>query len=415
PGVDSGGMVNTLWLAATNYTTQYDLINAFIVQVGLGAQSVGLPVNVSPGGGGGGGGQDFDDALRPAAIFFNYSPDFPAKAREAAQGKCAAPAVLQWLIDHPLTIGSEAWRAVEALQGYRLLNVSDDDAQLVALHFPGIRQARCWHGVDPSALCDAAALEPSHDGRGSRDIDVLVTGTVLSPEELAEKREQVPAPLRRVCEEMVALRLAHPWMAFTQAWDLCAPVGLHSATQWDLLRAAFLYTTAAVNTARRLALVRSLDGLRVTAIGRGPWQSAGVHGLTVVPEVRYADLPVWFARARVSLAVNPTQFVHGFSERLLLSLAGGAASVTDDRVWVRREFSACTRAFAPERPESCRQAVEALLNDRGACAVLGTAGRSVVAERHLWRHRVHTLAVVADHAGAELGWKQQPAPVAQGA
>ncbi len=411
---DSEEMINTLWLAASNYTTQYDLINAFIGDVGRAAQSVGLPVNVAPAETGA-----MDESLRPGALYFNYSPDFPAKAREAAAGRCAAPAVLQWLIDHPLTLGAEAWRAVEKLPGYRLLTVSDDDAQLIALHFPGIRQVRCWHGVDPSALCERTQIESSHKAGGaggSRDIDVLVTGTVLTDEQLAERRREVPAALHRVCDEIVALRLAHPWMAFTQAWDLCAPLGLHSRTHWDVLRIVFLSTTAAVNTQRRLALIKGLDGLNVTVIGRGPWVSAGTRGLKVVPEVKYGDLPAWFARARVSLAVNPTQFVHGFSERLLLSLAGGCASVTDDRLWVRREFGAassggaCVETFAAEQPAACRQVVEGLLADRSRCAALGAAGRHAAAERHLWHHRVQTIAQVASNAGAELGWKaEQPA------
>lgn len=403
---DRGVVINTLWLAATNYTTQYDLINSFITDVGRAAQSVGLPVNVAPQAGASG----RDEVLRPAALFFNYSPDFPEKARAEAAGKCAAPAVLHWLIDHPLTVSGEVWRSVEKLPGYRLLTVSDDDSQLIALRFPGIRQARCWHGVDPSALCDAGGIEASYAAGGGRDIDVLITGTVLSPEQLTEKRNGVPGQLRRTCEEIIALRLAHPWMAFTQAWDLCAPVGLHSPTHWELLCAVFLYTTASVNTARRMALVKGLDGLNVTVIGRGPWATAGTKGLTVVPEVKYGELPAWFSRARVSLAVNPTQFVHGFSERLLLSLAGGAASVTDDRLWVRREFGAeaaggkCVETFAVERPEVCRAVVEGVLRDRSRCAEMGVAGRAAVAERHLWRHRLQTLALVATNAGAELGW-----------
>jgi hypothetical protein len=399
-------MVNTLWLPPDNYTTQYDLINAFINDVAKASQSVGLPVNLAPTEG------VRDDEVRPAALYFNWS-DYPEKARQAAEGRCSAPAVLQWLIDHPLVFSAGAWQSREAMKGYRLLTVSDDDAQLIALRFPGIRQARCWHGVDPSALCDAKGIEASYAAGGARDIDVLVTGTVLSPQQLDERRNGVPAQLHRVCEEIVALRLAHPWMAFTQAWDLCSPVGLHSPVHWDLLRVVFLYTTAAVNTARRMALVRALDGLKVTVIGRGPWGSAGAKNLTLLPEVKYGELPSWFARARVSLAVNPTQFVHGFSERLLLSLAGGAASVTDDRVWVRREFGAraaggaCVEVFAAEKPQECRAAVEGLLADRTRCAAMGETGRTAVAERHLWRHRIQTLALVAASAGEELGWSRE--------
>lgn len=390
-------MLNTLWLADTTYASQYNLINDFIAELGRAAQSAGLGVNLSP---------RENAGLRPAAVYFNYAPGFPEQARRAARegDACAQPPVLHWLIDHPLSLRSDVWRQVEQMAGYRLLTVSDDDTQLLALHYPRLRQARCWHGVDPGALCDAASIEGSHSAGRGRDIDVLVTGTVATDTQLEEMRAMVPAGLRVAAEDIARLRLEHPWMSFTQAWELCAPTGLHSQTHWDLLHAVFVYTTAVVNSARRLALVRSLGGLSVTVLGKGPWQSAGTRGLTVVPEVAYRELPAWFARARVALAVNPTQFVHGFSERLLLSLAGGAASVTDDRLWVRREFGACTERFAVERPEACRAAVEGLLSDRGRAAAMGAAGRAVVAGGHLWRHRLQTVALVASHAGAELGW-----------
>lgn len=395
---DSEPMLNTLWLPRAAYATRYNLINDFIDQVSAACERAGLPVNACA---------RSNAGLRPAALFFNYAPDFAEQARRAASegDRCAAPPVLHWLIDHPLSLRSDVWGRAERTPGYRLLTVSDDDAQLIALRYPGIRQVRCWHGVDPSALCDAGSLEASHAQGGSREIDVLVTGTISTDAELAERRDMIPASLRKPADEIAALRLEHPWMSFTQAFELCGPSGLHSSTHWDLLHALFVYTTAAVNASRRLSLVRSLVGLNVTVIGRGPWEKSGLRGMKSVPEVAYRDLPAWFARARVSLAVNPTQFVHGFSERLLLSLAGGAASVTDDRVCVRREFEGCAERFTAQRPDECRGAVERLLNDRARASAMGAAGRAMVEARHLWQHRLNTVALVAANAGAELGWK----------
>ena len=78
--------------------------------------------------------------------------------------------------------------------------------------------------------------------------------------------------------------------------------------------------------------------------------------------------------------------------------------MTDDRLWVRREFGGCTERFAVQWPQECRASIEGLLNDRVRAAALGVAGRAAVAERHLWRHRLQTVALIADNAGAELGW-----------
>ncbi|MFT3684278.1 MAG: glycosyltransferase [Phycisphaerales bacterium] len=394
---DTTPVLNTLWLVDPAYATQYDLINDFIGQLAAATTRAGLPVNLSP---------REVPGLRPAALYFNYSPDFPGQARTAAQGgdRCAVPPVLHWLIDHPLSLRSDVWSQAEKTPGYRLLTVSDDDAQLIALRHPGIRQARCWHGVAPEALCDASTLAASHAHNGARDIDVLITGTILTEAQIAERRDILPAGLRKTADDIVALRLEHPWMAFTQAFDLCAPAGLHSSTHWDLLHAVFVHTTAAVNTARRLALVRALNGLNVTVIGKGPWETRVSRICACCRACRTENYPRGSRRTRVSLAVNPTQFVHAFSERLLLSFAGGAASVTDDRLWVRREFSACTERFNAAEPAQCRQMIEHLLANRPHAAAIGAAGREIVASRHLWQHRLNTIAIVATHAGSELGW-----------
>jgi glycosyltransferase involved in cell wall biosynthesis len=106
-------------------------------------------------------------------------------------------------------------------------------------------------------------------------------------------------------------------------------------------------------------------------------------------------LPQWLRRTKVSVAVNPTQFVHGFSERLLLSLAAGCATVTDDRLWVRENFThpniRAAVGFVANQPAQLRECVENLLASTSARVQIAQAGRTLVEEKHLWAHRIDSL------------------------
>ena len=120
-------------------------------------------------------------------------------------------------------------------------------------------------------------------------------------------------------------------------------------------------------------------------------------------EVGYGGVAGAIACGRVCLAWNPTQFVHSWSERVLLAMAAGCAAVTDDRVLVRRELGDAVEVFDAGAPGTARAAVDALLKDGDARTALALRGRRAVEAGHLWKHRVPGLiAVAAGAAGVQL-------------
>lgn len=416
------------------YASRYGLLGAFCSELGRGFGAEGFEVNPradvtggllppprsslrdehsSPGGGG----------SKSVYVFFNNPPPVE-QLWQWTGGPGGERKVVQWCVDHPLTLPGAVVDQLARDPGYRLLLVADDDLHLVQMRWPGVRVARCWHGVDESALCDEAGIEESHahalpaggppagmqwhgDGRVGRDIDVLLAGWIAPEAELARQKALVPAALHESCEEIVRLRLRNPVMSFGHAYDLAMPLGLHASDPWGLMSVVFAYTTSKLNRVRRVRVIQSLGGLNVGLLGDPSLREMEkeADGVRYLGQAEYHELPGWLKRTKVSIALGPTQFVHSFSERLLLSLAAGCATVADDRHWVREQFGqeggpGCVDTFPIEWAPNVREPVEKLLADPARRAAMGTAGRAIVAREHLWRHRV---PVVMSVAGVGIG------------
>jgi hypothetical protein len=391
---------------ATESHSRYGLLGAMGSQLALAVQRQGVCVNLDPGGP-----VSWTGRGRAGYVFFNHPGSVADVVAWAGTPADHERAVVQWCVDHPLTISAEWLEAMSRDPGFRLLTVTDDDSHLLRMRFPALKQATLWHGVDPGALCEAGTVEESH--ARMRDIDVLVAGSIASREELEAMRARLPQALHRVCEDIVALRLEYPAMSFGQAVDVAMPSGWRSGDEWRLMAAVFAYTTSAVGRARRIAAVRALRGFNVVLVGTEAWKvrSRGTH--RYAGNVPYAELPALMRRARVCLAVSPPQFATGFSERVLLSMAAGCATVAEERLGITREFcrgglgGGSVRQYPADRPELARTIVEKLLGDAGERAMLGAAGRAVVAAGHLWDHRVEGVVTVAGMkvGSAETGAK----------
>jgi hypothetical protein len=104
--------------------------------------------------------------------------------------------------------------------------------------------------------------------------------------------------------------------------------------------------------------------------------------------VGYADIPAAFARGRVALAWGPTQFVHSYSERIMLAMAAGSAAVSDDRLLVRRDFPGLCALYHAGEPATARAACEGLLADPEAAIERAMRARKWVEDRCLWSARV---------------------------
>jgi hypothetical protein len=373
----------------TESASRYSLLGAFGMQFGSAMQRCGLEVNPDAGGP-----EAWGKPGRAAFVFFNH-----LNSVEETYGWAGGPekdrAVVQWCVDHPLTIEADWLDRMSRDPGFRLLTVTSDDAHLLSLRFPQLRHATVWHGVDESALCAAEGIEQSH--AAERDIDVIIAGSIASSAEIAQLKARIPAVLHGACDEIAALRVEHPGMSFGQAMDVAMPSGVRASDHWTMMRMVFAYVTAVVGRTRRVAAAQAMQGLNTVLIGTEAWKEFATGTLKFGGMVGYGELPGWLMRSKVCLAVSPPQFVTGFSERVLLSMAAGCATVAEGRVAIEREFGASggVQMYAPDRAELARVMVGKLLDDAAGRTRMGIAGRGVIAAGHLWGHRVAAVMAAA--------------------
>jgi Glycosyl transferases group 1 len=351
------------------------------------------------------------DAGPGIAIFFNFPQhfeDLPKHVREPG-GRFA---LLQFFVDHPLGLNCLTTEALSRLDHFRLLMPCVDGAHLIGQRWPRLRSAMCLHAVPASALCDETELERRHtrtSGEGRSDpmrTDVVIAGSIHSDQALATLKRSVPAPYAAACAQMVEWLVADPSASFEQVADVVlTPLGYRSG-EWGLLSGLWPSVMAEVNRLRRVTLVESLQGLTTTVYGPSSWKPFCTGTIRYGGDVNYADLPSRLAQAQVCLAWGPTQFAHSFSERLLLSMAAGCATVTDDRMLTRRIFvpsdqPELVRLYSPRKPGAARAQIEQLLSTPTARLGMAFRARRAIQERHLWRHRVPLIMNVAHDALSE--------------
>ena len=201
----------------------------------------------------------------------------------------------------------------------------------------------------------------------------------------SRRRGAVRRILRRAFAPLAPETRSAPRSVITGNWPMAAGM-------WRAVAADF-------NRERRVQLVQSLQGLDVAVFGSDAWEEFCTGTIKYAGNVAYAEVPGVLATGRVCLAWGPTQFPHTFSERLLLSMASGCASVCEDRYLVRQHFGQehCA-SFDPKHPTSARDEIESLLSSPDTLCALSAAGRTIVESHHLWECRVEKLAALASEA-----------------
>ncbi|MEM8757762.1 MAG: glycosyltransferase, partial [Planctomycetota bacterium] len=269
---------------------------------------------------------------------------------------------------------------------------------------PGLSHGHVPHGIPRGSLIERDRL--SEAAYAGREFDVVVAGSIHSREELAVLRRAVPTQAQPWIDEIVALMAAEPWMPFEQAMDLVMGSRGVITGAWGTMSAVWRVVTAELNREQRTRMVSGLQGLDVAVFGGSAWGEQCAGSIRYAGQCAYSELPRALARGRACLAWGPTQFEHTFSERLLLSMAAGCASVADDRYMIGRHFGfdgadASVRVFDARQPGACRAAFEAVLSDPAAMVALARQGRAAVEAGHLWSHRVDSIASLGLGAIAE--------------
>jgi hypothetical protein len=295
---------------------------------------------------------------------------------------------MQFFVDHPFALSTPLIDQFVTFPNYRLLLPCIDDRSLLQVRWPSLHAVTCNHAVDPSSLCPEATI-------GQRESSIVIAGTIVSPADLNTLQRNLPEQLRQPCTLAADLVSTHPHVSPLQALELFMPPGLRVTNQWHLLQLCTRYMIAAANRSRRLNLTRSLQGLPVRVYGNEPWRDECTGTIEYRGALEYAMLPRVLASSRIAVAWNPTQFTHSLSERVLLCMAAGCATITDDRPLVRHQFTQeMIEQYRADAPETLRARVETLLGDPDRCDAMGRAGRAEVQRGHLWDHRTDLIRKV---------------------
>ena len=313
-----------------------------------------------------------DGSVAGIYIFFNM-PSAIEAIPPAVRRPGARVALIQILVDHPFALDAGIMDQTSKLPNFRLALPSIDGLHMLRLRWPMLRHAHMPHGIARSSLIAPELC--THEALSQRAHDVVVAGSAMPYEQA----------LDCVCGSRSVI---------TGNWPM-------AAAMWRAVAADF-------NRQRRIQLVQSLQGLDVAVFGSDAWEEICTGSIKYTGNVEYADVPAALATGRVCLAWGPTQFPQTFSERLLLSMASGCASVCEDRYLVRQHFTPehCA-GFDPQQSDSARKTIESLLNDRSRLHSMSVAGRTIAESNHLWEHRVDKLASLASEA---LSRPLAPAP-----
>lgn len=337
-----------------------------------------------------------DGSVAGIYIFFNM-PSAIEAIPPAARRPGARVALIQILVDHPFALDAGIMDQTSKLPNFRLALPSIDGLHLLRLRWPMLRHAHMPHGISRSALIAAELCTP--EALNQRPHDVVVAGSIHSEQGVRELKWALPAQAHPWLDEIVQLMLESPSMPYEQALDCVCGSRSVITGNWPMAAAMWRAVAADFNRQRRIQLVQSLQGLDVAVFGSDAWEEICTGSIKYTGNVEYANVPAALATGRVCLAWGPTQFPQTFSERLLLSMASGCASVCEDRYLVRQHFTPehCA-GFDPQQTDSARKTIKSLLNDRSRLHSMSVAGRTIAESNHLWEHRVDKLASLASEA-----------------
>lgn len=384
------GWQHPVWICGAS-SSAYGVLGAMAAQL---ADAFGrLGVEVRP--------ATTDLGPRGLCLFFNHFASIEGLP-EAVVGGSGGVATIQLMVDHPLTMHAppiDAWSRRSDLARFYSAFTSVDDAHLLRMRWPALRHGYLLHGVDPGALAREEDLTP--EAWAARPYDVIAAGSIETEEAVRQRMDTLPPRLRVAAERIAAMMTMRPTLGFLRAADLELSTlsAMVHTDPWDTLAALFGPVMAAVNRARRLAWIGALSGLRVGLIGdRAGWAAAGpVPGVELLGRCGYAEIPGLMRRGRVGLAWGPTQFVESVSERILLTMAAGCATVADDRTLARpiADGGRCAQLFDGSDPRSLRAAVDRLLARPDRSRAMAAEGAREIARAHLWDHRAARLLEIA--------------------
>ena len=327
-------------------------------------------------------------------LWLNFPPSIEA-IPAAARVPGSPVGLAHFFVDHPYALDEGLMDELCELPNYRLLLPCSDGAHLLGLRWPKLQYKILLHGVPGSSVC---AREECESAGGVRETDLVFTGSIDDKDSLAKKRAMLPQQLRAPADEMVTMMFAQPWMPFEQAIDVVLGARGVATGDWPLAAAVWRYVTAALNRQRRISIVSAMQGIETDVWGAPSWQPHCTGSIRYRGSFDYSDSGMILKSAKVALAWGPTQFSHAFSERALLAMAAGCATVVDDRLLVRSRLGNGVERFDAAQPAEANTIVRTLLDDPKKRLALADRGREIVMKSHLWANRVPLFIAAAQEA-----------------
>ncbi|MEM9082134.1 MAG: glycosyltransferase [Planctomycetota bacterium] len=312
---------------------------------------------------------------------------------EAACAGGGAIAVVQLFVDHPLALSEDLTDRLAEQPHFRLALSTLDGLSLAAARWPSLQIGVVHHGVSEQAVCEENSVS------ANRAKDVVASGWIHTEEELDALTDVLDLEERRLVRDVAASMIEQGELDFEQALQRCSGGAFCTPDRWRSIAGVWRAVIARVNRTRRVAAVQAMQGLRLEVFGPEAWERYCTGTIRYGGEARYEQMPAIYRSAKTAIAWGPTQFARGYSERQLLAMAGGCASVSDDRELLRRHFvcdgekkgSQEIAVYPAGSPEHGAEQIAAWLRDRDKAIAVGHAGREAVMNGHLWSHRAKAV------------------------
>ncbi len=146
---------------------------------------------------------------------------------------------------------------------------------------------------------------------------------------------------------------------------------------------------------RRNHVLKALGDSPITIFGNGWEQFEHRTGnMTFLPAVSFTETPQIMGQSKVVLNIMPNNRA-GIHERLPYAMHQGAACLSEDIPGLRGEFEHGKNIFnfqlTPHLADTFSEQIRAMLGDLDQLQQIADAGRSLVNEKHHWRHRAQMI------------------------
>ncbi|EDY81866.1 hypothetical protein VDG1235_1486 [Verrucomicrobiia bacterium DG1235] len=287
---------------------------------------------------------------------------------------------VSWLMDHPVY----HLEPVQNLaQDFGVVAVVDRD------HGPFLQAAV---SPEPASLFlpHGGCLSPDTPDQ-ERDLDLLFSGTGVSPESVRDEWANHSETARSCYEAGLALSQADPEL---RLMDMASQVfqNLGLAPARDLFVDTMLQVERYLRAHERYSMLKTLDdaGQPAHIFGNG-WDFAQFTHHQLHASVPFEESIALLKRSKISLNLS-SFFKDGAHDRIFSAMLGGAISATNTSPYLEElpGFQDCALTFSPNSAPLPDQ-IRSLLAQPKQLADQAASGKAFAAAGHTFAHRAQTL------------------------